>query len=125
MGKKQDIALVVYWEGQDHEIQLGQKVRYLGADNGKGGVRTAERSGQVGIVDEVLIARDNRSGRSAGVTVTVEFPDGEIRRSLAYLHQLEFLGDEGQRIQRKPKRHKTVTLEDKAAEYPGSITFTE
>ena len=96
MNKKQGyIALVVYREGQNHELVLGRKVRYLGAYDGKGGYDASRgtRSGQVGIVDEVLIARNNRSGRNAGVTITVEFPDGEIRRSLAYLHQLEFLGE--------------------------------
>lgn len=122
MGKKQDIALVVYWEGQDYEIQLGQKVRYLGTDDGKGGYNASRdnRSGQVGIVDEVLIARDNRSGRNAGVTITVEFPDGQIRRSLACLHQLEFLGEQGQQVQRKPKRG---SLEEKAARYPGNVNI--
>ena len=126
MSKEQNIALVVYWEGQDYELQLGQKVRYLGYDDGNGGVRLAERSGQVGIVDEVLIARNNRSGRNAGVTVTVEFPDGDLRRILAHLHQIDFnIGENGQRVQRKPEGHKTVNLEDKAARHPGSITFTE
>lgn len=124
--KNQGIELVVRWQGQDYGIKLGQPVRYLGADDGKGGVRTAERSGQVGVVDEVLIARDNRSGRCAGVTITIEFPDGDLRRILAHLHQIDFnIGENGQRVQRKPEGHKTVTLEDKAARHPGSITFTE